>query len=307
MRREHRSSTLGSLVLLAGLALAGTPSATAAPGAVVAPDRVTKAQSEIHQLESTAGRPYTLFRYAVPETGSVPHILAIDDDDHVWFSESGGRFAKNFIDAPPQGRLGRLDKNGTISEWQLTGAETSPMGIIFDDQKNLWISERLGNRITRRSPTGELVSWEIPTPGAWPTGIDIDSKGRVWFTETKGDKIGVIDPASGELKEYALPAVKTMTTGIAIDHQDRIWVAERDVNTIAVFEPKTETFTQYPLSTPEAKPCALVVTADGSVWFSQRGGGKIGRVEPDGTIREYLVPDRFSGPFFLVTDRRGDL
>jgi streptogramin lyase len=270
-------------------------------------DRKVESRAEIHQLHSSAERPYTVFQYEVPTPNAVPHILAIDEDDHVWFSESGGRFARNFIDVPPQGRIGRLDKNGTISEWKLPREEASPMGVLFDSHGDLWITERLGNRITRLGRDGSRKEYEIPTPGSWPTGIALDSRGRIWFTETKGDKIGVIDPATGTLREYPLPARGTMSTGIAVDLQDRVWVAERDIHTIGLFDPATEKFTQFALPTPDAKPCGLAVAPDGTVWFSERGAGKIGKIDAGGSIQEIATPDRFAGPFFLVADRRGSI
>jgi virginiamycin B lyase len=295
-------------VLVAALLLAAGPRPPAsAEEGWAPPDQSVKARSEIHQLRSSAERPYTLFEYEVPTAKAVPHVLAIDGNDHVWFSESGGRFARNFIDVPAQNRIGRLDKNGTISEWKLSQEESSPMGVLFDAKGDLWIAERLGNRITRLSRDGKHQEFDIPTPNAWPTGLAIDSKQRIWFTETKGDKIGVVDPATGRMREYALPATKTMSTGIAIDRQDHIWVAERDVNVIGRFDPAAETFTQFPLPTPDAKPCGLLVDAEGTVWFSERGGGKLGRISQEGTIRELAVPDRFSGPFLMAADRRGDI
>src|SRR5688572_10348276 len=69
----------------------------------------TKIEARIHQQKASLGRSFTLFEYPVTIATSVPHILAISDDDQIWFSQSGGGFARNFIDTPPVGRIGRLD------------------------------------------------------------------------------------------------------------------------------------------------------------------------------------------------------
>lgn len=271
------------------------------------PHAAHKVQVALHQMRSTRERPYSLFEYEVPTPSAVPHILAIDAQDQVWFSESGGRFARNFLPVPPQNKIGRLDQNGTISEWSLGIPGSSPMGVVFDRDGTLWVAERLGNRITRIARNGAMKSFAIPTPGAWPTGIALDSHGDAWFTETKGDKIAVVSARTGALAEFALPKTHVMATGIAVDREDRIWIAMRDVNEIGLFDPGTKTFKEFLLPTKDAKPCGVAVDAEGKVWFSERNGGKIGTVDPGGTIQEFALPERFGGPFLLIADRQGSV
>lgn len=271
------------------------------------PTSTTKVESRINQLKSSAGNPYTLIQYEVPTKNAVPHILAIGKNDEIWFSESGGQFAKNFLDVPPQNKVGRLDKYGTISEWVLSESPTSPMGVVFDQKSDLWIAERLGNRITRLRKNGGMDYFDIPTSGAWPTGIAVDSKGKIWFSETKGDKLGVVDPQAGKITEYPLPVKGAMATGIAVDELDNVWLAERDANVIGKFDSRNEKFTQYALPTENAKPCNVLPDGAGGVWFTERNGGKLGRIDKHGAIQEYTVPDKFGGPFILAADRLGDI
>jgi virginiamycin B lyase len=299
-----------SAVALVLYVMAASHAATDSDGALPSltkPMTVSKVDAVLHQLQSTANKPFTLVEYTVPTPNAVPHILAIDKADHIWFSESGGQFAHNFIDTPPVNKIGRLDQSGTISEWVLGEELSSPMGVVFDQAGNLWVAERLGNRITCLKQNGESKRYPIPTPNAWPTGIAIDSKGKVWFTETKGDKIGVVDAVLGTLSEYALPTTKTMSTGIVVDHEDNVWIAERDVNIIGRFDQGKHQFTQYNLPTKDARPCGVTVDDKGKLWFSERNGGKLGTISRDGSIQEFAVPNRFSGPFIMAADRRGDI
>ncbi len=293
-----------ALLLVMGASAVATLAAEPTPP-VLAPVEISKVEAELLRLESSAGRKYTMIRYPLPKPGSVPHILAIDKDDYVWFSESGGRFAQHFIDRPPANRVGRLDQDGTISEWRLGAGDTSPMGIVFDAEGNLWITERLADRITRMGRDGSTLRFDIPTKDSWPTGIAIDSKGRVWFTETKGNNLGVLDPTTGVIVEYPFPLPKTRATGIAVDHDDKIWIAERDVNIIGRFDPDTAEFQQFTLPTPNSKPCAVAVDGKGQIWFSERNGGKIGIIHSNGTIQEFPLADCFAGPFLLVPDKQG--
>src|ERR1044072_3685021 len=271
------------------------------------PHFTNKVESTIHQLKSSLDRRYTLIQYDVPTKDAVPHILVIGENDQVWFSESGGQFDKNFLDVPPQSKIGRLDKYGTISEWNLDEKPTSPMGVIFDRNYDLWIAERLRNRITRLRKDGKMDHYNIPTPNAWPTGIAVDSKGKVWFSETKGDKLGVVDPVSGTLTEFPLPVTAAMTTGITVDRSDNVWLAERDANVIGKFDQKTSKFTQYFLPTKDSKPCNVAVDNAGTLWFSERNGGKLGKIDETGAIREFTLPEKFGGPFIMAIDRLGDI
>jgi virginiamycin B lyase len=281
---------------------AQTNSPASAPG-----KRSVPAEFASQVRHSSAGQKYTVVTYAVPTADAVPHIIAIDGNDHVWFSESGGRFAGKFLDVPAQSKIGRIDGNGSITEWTFPEEGTSPMGLIFDPRGELWIAERLANRITRMSPDGTVRHFAIPTPNAWPTGIALDSKGGVWFTETKGNRIGRVDPASGKVEEFAFAPEGMSATGIAIDADDRVWAAGRDANIIAKFDPATAKFDYFTLPTPNAKPCGITVDAQNRVWFTQRNAGKLATINKDGTILEFALKERTSGPFLPVVDRQGNI
>src|SRR5687767_9958806 len=69
------------------------------------PLSVSKVNAALHQLKSSTGRSFTLIEYTVPTPNAVPHILAVDNEDHIWFSESGGQFARNFIETPPVNKI----------------------------------------------------------------------------------------------------------------------------------------------------------------------------------------------------------
>lgn len=281
--------------------------AGALPAIALPPATVSRSEARLQQMKTTAGHAYTVVEYPVPTANSVPHIIAIDSQDHVWFSESGGRFARNFIDVPAQSIVARLDQKGSISEWKLSEKPSSPMGIAFDAAGDLWIAERLANRITRMRRDGSTDHYPLLTENAWPTGLAIDAKGRVWFTETYGNRIGYVDPAKGSVHEFEYPTKDTRATGIAVAPDGIVWTAMRDANAIGRFDPATNEMKHFVLPTPNAKPCGVTVDAKGTVWFSERNGGKIGKIGNDGTIHEYPLPSRFSGPFILAADQRGEI
>lgn len=280
----------------------GSPSSRPAEGPTT-----TRVQARLHQLKSSKGRPYSLFEYSVPTKDAVPHIIAIDHKDEVWFSESGGRFARNFIDVPAMNKVARLDKYGSITEWTTGPEASSPMGIAFDPSGDLWVVERLTDRVSRRHKDGRVTRYDLPTKKSWPTGIAIDAKGNVWVTETMGDKIARIDAATGVVREFPFGKKGVRATGIAVDAQNQVWIAMRDLGKIGRFDPASEQLTEFALPTPDARPCGVLVDRQGQVWFSERNGGKIGRILSDGTIQEFATDDRHGGPFLLVDDKRGDI
>ena len=47
----------------------------------------------------------------------------------------------------------------------------------------------------------------------------------------------------------------------------------------------------WPISTPNAQPEAVGFAPDGSFWLSLPNASRIARVAPDGTIREFAVPN----------------
>ncbi|WP_050419499.1 virginiamycin B lyase family protein [Bradyrhizobium tropiciagri] len=305
LSRTRKAAWIAATTLVLGLGLCDVCAAGEPGGAVTS--RTTSVNFASHIGLSSLGQKFTVSTYDVPTADAVPHILAIDSEDHVWFSESGGRFAGKFLDVPPQSKIGRIESNGAITEWSLPGEETSPMGVLFDRKGYLWIAERLGNRITRMSYDGAVTYFPVPTQGSWPTGLAFDSQGGVWFTETKGNRIGRVDPSTGQIEEFPFKPEGMSATGIAIDSRDRVWVAGRDANIIAEWDPQSREFQYFPLSTPNAKPCGIVVDARDRVWFTQRNAGKLATISVDGHIQEFALKEMKTGPFLPVVDRQGNI
>ena len=60
------------------------------------------------------------------------------------------------------------------------------------------------------------------------------------------------------------------------------------------------TIGRYPVPTPDAYPLDITRGPDGAMWFVESRAGKIGRIAPDGKIREFRTGDSASHPTALI-------
>jgi len=102
------------------------------------------AQNKLAQIDDS-GR---IVEYATPTPdgdGSKVGVdsLVMDRSGNVWFTE---RLTN---------RIGRLERNGTIQEFQIPTKDGYALGIDLDSASNIWFAERYGNRIGRMNSHGE--------------------------------------------------------------------------------------------------------------------------------------------------------
>src|SRR5690242_18464038 len=91
--RINRQTRIAATALLLGLGLWDAGAAATEENGTPLTSRTTHVGFASQMRVSSLGQKYTVSTYDVPTPDAVPHILAIDSDNHVWFSESGGRFA----------------------------------------------------------------------------------------------------------------------------------------------------------------------------------------------------------------------
>src|SRR6266852_941690 len=139
---------------------------------------------------------------------------------------------------------------GTITEFPIPTAHSSPAEITAGPDGNLWFTETANTpeqsgKIGRITPGGAITEFPLPQP-ATPFGITAGPDGNLWFTEYYGNKSGRIT-TRGTLTEFSVPTSKSYPIGIT------------------------------------AGP-------DGNLWFTELGGFKIGRITPNGALTEFPTP-----------------
>jgi streptogramin lyase len=159
-----------------------------------------------------------------------------------------------------------IDASGTVSSFATISVNVS-YDLLVDDQNTLWVSDRSGGRVLKRTVDGNE---EIITIGTHPTGLVSNGAGGVYVATTGAIK--QID-AMGNVATYASDTRMTgkVTTGIAIDSASRFWVMTTKGVTFrfaadATFE------TMY---APIAKPRGIATKGDGSILVANFGNNSI--------------------------------
>ena len=259
--------------------------------------------------------------YVLPVPTADPHGLTVDQQGHVWWSETQGL------------HLGRLDpKTSEMQRYDMNiyGDVTGGQGHtpITDSKQNIWFSMIIGNKIGKwdRVQQKVVALYEPPTKNSYPYGIVMAKNDQIWFAEYAGcnitrfdpstekftefapltkpcqirrlgvdqsgivwfgiyshGKLGRLDPATGQVKEYQLPLAYSQPYDAWPDHQGNIWVPDDGQGgTLIKFNPKTEKFTFYPAPQNGDMP-KLAVTREDAIWYTPRSAANaaVGVLYPD--------------------------
>jgi virginiamycin B lyase len=111
----------------------------------------------------------------------------------------------------------------------------------------------------------------------------------------------------GDLAAFSVPL------GLVIGPGGLLYVADENNITVRVVTPTgpippppSHGLALYDPPTLGATPFGITTAADGSVWFSESNTNVIGRVKPNGKIKEYPLPSGNAGQY-LATDNLGNI
>jgi streptogramin lyase len=224
--------------------------------------------------------------YALPNAGSLPHLIARAPDGNMWFTEQTGR------------RIGRIGMAGAIAEFPLASGG-NPIGIAAGPDGNMWFTQSPGHRIGRIDAGGKIAEFsEGLSAGTSPQEITNGPDGALWFTEdvqlsdgTYGGKIGRIT-TSGTIAEFALPDGSGILDNIASD-SERIWFTLGfPANAIGSMDVRTHRVTVFALPEGSSFPEGIALGPDGNMWFAMPQDHRIGRITPEGKIAMFAMEDR---------------
>ncbi|MBI4383024.1 MAG: Lyase-like protein [Nitrospinae bacterium] len=198
--------------------------------------------------------------------------------------------------------------SASIVEYLTPTPDSSPTGLAFDRQGNLWITEINGNKIARLDPSAAepgtskgIIEYELPNPNSQPHYIIAARDGIVWFTEMGGNRVGRLDPNSGTIQEFDVPTPNSEPHHLAEAPDGSIWFLEFEANKVARLDPGTGQIKEF--SVGEGHPHDLAVL-DGKIWYTQGGKfwaklffNKIGGLDVNtGKVEEIPVPPLDSVP-----------
>ena len=199
----------------------------------------------------------------------------------------------------------------------------APTGITAGPDGNLWFTELQGNAIGRITPSGVVTVFPLPDPGNLPVGnaptsIITGPDGNLWFTEGGTTQIGRMTP-SGDLTEYPIPAVQRPAPyaglaggtpiGLAAGADGALWFGLGfDFGDAVARITTTGTVTMYFLAAPVINNIQQIASGpDGNLWFTENATDEIGRITLSGTITEFPLPHKSSGPVGITSGADGNL
>ena len=168
---------------------------------------------------------------------------------------------------------------------------------------NPWVIGSGSGAIQDVTSHGVVTTYSYPADGmAQPLGLAAGF-GAAWVVN--GDRVDRI-AADGQLTRFALPGTLPLDRAIQIvaGPSESVWFTDYD-GTIGqitaagqILEHSSEA---EPLDTLRAnpEPTGIAVGPDGALWYTDRGHERIGRMTPDGAVREFPIP-RHSPPYDLA-------
>jgi virginiamycin B lyase len=240
--------------------------------------------------------------FPLPTGVGSPEGITAGPDGNFWFTELAGD------------KIGRIAKDGAITEFSVPTPRSFPHGIAVGPDGNLWFTEINASQIGRISTSGVVTEFPLPTPNSQAHAITRGPDGNLWFTEINVDRIGRIT-TDGLITEFPLP-----TAGIAgqakstcgpsnaasqpydiAEGADRsLWFTECNSDKIGRIS-TAGVITEFPLGTPGREPHGITMGPDGNLWFTEFGADKIGIISTDGVVLgEIQVPTATSGPHAII-------
>jgi hypothetical protein len=160
----------------------------------------------------------------VPTPASTPDAITTGPDGNLWFTERAAN------------QLGRVNDDGTITEFAVPTRFSSPTGITAGPDGNVWFTEAAANRLGRVNSDGSITEFPLPTRNAAPLAIIAGPDGNLWFTENGANQLGSMDPNNPDnIQEFPTPTPYSHPFGITAGPDGNIWFTENSSNQIGQY------------------------------------------------------------------------
>lgn len=174
-----------------------------------------------------------------------PGGVTTGPDGNIWYSDNNV--------------IGKYELNGTITQYAVPTANSSPRGLFAGSDGKLWFAEFAANKIASIT-TGGTIS-EFPVSSA-PFGQPAEIDGHIWY---QAQNQLVRSTWRGGVSSVPLADLP----GGVLGDRGRIWVTFQDFNQIASMNYDGKDVKTYDVPTAGANPVGLVRGSDGNLWFSE--------------------------------------
>jgi streptogramin lyase len=217
-------------------------------------------------------------------------------------------------------RIGKVkpgDDSASVEYWGIPTSGAGPRGISVRDEKEIWFTEYLSDKIGKLNPSAtdkEFIEYQLPV-GSKPNDILVtilDGKTVVWFTEYSRDRIGMLreygvgsDVSRAVVKEYPLPA-GSRPYSLTMDPDGVIWFTCSGNNMIGELNPWTgEVILHSGIPTANSQPTGIAIdNQTREVWFTEFTGHKVAKYIPgDNLFIEYPTLTVGSAPSGIAVQR----
>lgn len=231
-----------------------------------------------------------------------PNRIAIDGRDDVYVTDTN---AIRLI--TPDNRVTTIAGNGQPGLQNGRAAVlpqfNTPLGIAVDGQGNIYVCDRVNQRIRKIAPNGTLTTLagngqtgatDGPGPTATfndPVGIAVDGKGNVYVAETGNNDVRMITPtgyvttlagsgAQGHDDGAAAVATFDAPEALAVDSSGAVYVAEGGYLSIRQISPNghVSTLVADTSGNPPADVYGIALDGQGNLYFTDSNSNRVGRI-----------------------------
>lgn len=217
-------------------------------------------------------------QYPIPTKSSSPADIALGADGNLWFTE----FAK--------GKIGQLDRRGTISENVTPTVNSGPLGIASGSgpNLNLWFTEYNVAKIAQITTSGPpYLEYTLPNSAARPYAIALGSDGNMWFTDRGTNSIWRVKRINKkpfvQFTQYPLTG-KAQPGMITTGPDGALWFTEPGTNSIGRLPVSGSPLTEYSIPTADAQPAGITPASDGTMWFTEQHAKQLARMSTNGNV-----------------------
>jgi streptogramin lyase len=185
---------------------------------------------------------------------------------------------------------------GTVTEYAVPTADSSPSGIVAGPDGNLWFLEAGANstavnKVAKITTTGGITEYTLPTVGAFPTYIINGPDGNLWYVD-EAHTLGQVT-TSGVVTSFTA----TNPGGLTVGPDNNLWMLEFNGDTVDVFNTSGAMMTSYGsnFSPANLQGEAIITGPDGNLWFNTFSGDNVVKMSSGGAAVGYVYTSQVTG------------
>jgi virginiamycin B lyase len=168
----------------------------------------------------------------------------------------------------------------TITEANITTANSQPNGVAGAADNTIWFTEEIGSKIGRVDPATGAITNEYPTltANAGPTGItSLDN--FVWFTEQTTNRIGRIDTVTRVVEEFSTNISGALPNAIVAADDGFLYFTELGTGKLGKINASNGAVSEVP-SVVLSSPAGITKDAAGKLWITESASNRVSRFDP---------------------------